>query len=76
MPVIHITRKEELKVFRELRKAGPITTLYPGDILIVQEAHLKVLDGAGVHYTKKGQDAIRQSHLEWKKNKNKRDSLS
>ena len=76
MPVIHITPEEELKVFRKLSKAGPITYLYPGDILIVQETHLKVLDDAGVHYTKKGQDAIRQSHLEWKKHRKQCDSVS
>jgi len=76
MPVIHITPEEELKVSRKLTKAGPITILYPGDIFIVQEVHLKVLDDAGVHYTKKGQDAIRQSHLEWKKYKKQRDSVS
>ena len=76
MPVIHISREEELKVFDKLAKAGPITYFYPGDILIVQEAHLKVLDDAGVHYTKKGQDAIRQSHLERKKYKKQCDRVS
>jgi len=76
MPIIHITPEEELKVFRELMEAGPITVLYPGDILIVQKAHLKVFDDAGVQYTKKDSDAIRQSRLEWEKQKKRRDRVS
>jgi len=67
MPIIHITREEELKVFSKLREAAPVTVFYPGDILIVQEVHLKILDDAGVQYTKKDRDAIRQSRLEWEK---------
>ena len=72
MPIIHITREEELKVFDELVETGPVTVLYPGDILIVQKAHLKVLDDVGVQYTKKDRDAIRQSHLEWEKRRKQR----
>ena len=75
MPIIHITPEEELKVFWELKEAGPITAFYPEDILIVQKAHLKVLDDAGVKYTLKDRDAIRQSRLEWKKQK-KRKAMS
>jgi len=78
MPIIQIAPEEELKVFWELREAGPITAFYPGDILIVQKAHLKVLDDAGVKYTLKDRDAIRQSHIEWEKQRKRKlaDSLS
>ncbi len=69
MPIIQITPEEELKVFDELIEAGPVTVLYPGDILIVQKTHLKVLDDAGVQYAKKDRDAIRQSRLEWEKHR-------
>jgi hypothetical protein len=72
MPIIQITPEEELKVFWELREAGPITAFYPGDILIVQKAHLKVLDDAGVKYTLKDRNAIRQSHIEWEKQKKRK----
>lgn len=75
MPIIHITREEELKVFRKLMEAAPVTVFYPGDILIVQEAHLKILDDAGVQYTKKDRDAIRQSRLEWEKYRKQRDGV-
>lgn len=64
MPIIQITPEEELKVFWELKEAGPITRFYPGDILIVQKAHLKVLDDARVKYTIKDRYAIRQSPIE------------
>jgi hypothetical protein len=67
MPIIQIKPEEEAKVFYALMEAGPITALYPGDILIVQKAHLKVLNDAGVKYTLKDHDAIRQSHIEWEK---------
>ncbi|MBI1928676.1 hypothetical protein HYR99_31085 [Candidatus Poribacteria bacterium] len=76
MPIIQITPEEEAKVFWELRKAGPITVFYPGDIFIVQEPHLKVLDDAGVQYTKKDRDAIRQSRLEWEKQRNRNNAAS
>jgi hypothetical protein len=69
MPIIQLTTDEELKVYDKLRKAGPITAFYPGDILIVQEPHLKVLDNAGVQYAKKDRDAIRQSHIARKEHK-------
>ena len=75
MPIIHITPEEELKVFRKLMKAAPVTVFYPGDILIVQEVHLNILDDAGVQYTKKDRDAIRQSRLEWEKYRKQRDGV-
>jgi len=67
VPIIQLKLEDELKVFDELVEAGPVTVLYPGDIFIVQEAHLKVLDDAGAQYVKKDRDAIRQSRLEWEK---------
>jgi hypothetical protein len=72
MPIIQITPEEEDKVFFELREAGPITVFYPGDLFIVQDAHLKILDDAHAKYTKKDRDALRQSHLEWEKQRKKR----
>ena len=67
MPIIQLKLEEELKVYDELRKAGPVIVFYPSDIFIVQEAHLKVLDDASIQYVKKDRDALRQSHLEWEK---------
>lgn len=72
VPIIQITPQEELKVFWELKEAGPMTRFYPGDILIVQKAHLKVLDDAGVQYIKKERDAIRQSHIAWEEQKKRK----
>ena len=74
MPIIQLKLEEELKVYDELRKAGPVTVFYPGDLFIVQEAHLKVLDNAGVQYVKKDRDALRQSHLEWEKQRKRQEA--
>ncbi len=74
MPIIQLKLEEELKVYDELRKAGPVTVFYPGDLFIVQEAHLKVLDNAGIQYVKKDRDALRQSHLEWEKQRKRKNA--
>ena len=64
MPVIELPWEEEEKVFDEILDFGAIGRL-PGNLMVVNKAHLQFLDQQGIRYTLKDWKEVAAQRKRW-----------